>query len=230
MGMNEIKFNPMGIKTTSIDNMCNVAAKLLYEGYCLEQREDCGSLFLEWTKERFWGMVIRDSIPMYLKLWNTLNDNGYTSQENSLSYGDMDGNIWAEKDERGRLILIVDDHVTCADDNVHIYIYHSLGDLSTDWTTFQCITGWPKEVLAYDKPTWNDYRDIKYPSLETHRKHGFTLGCNDCRDKWFSFKYESLMGAKAKDAHYTEGRLNRALEKLRFMRDGVDYELEYLKQ
>lgn len=228
--MNPIKYNPMGLKDRSINGMCDIAAKLLYEGFCLEQkRGDCGRLFLEWTKERFWGMVIYDNIPMFLRLWKVLRKFKHVSRDTAICYGDDDVSAWAELTPKGEKLLILDDHVTCADDNVTIYSYYSLDemkDIGKDYTVFKCITAWPDEVMAYEKPTWNDYRDIKYPSLETHRKNDFSLGCEDGRDKWFSFKLETFMGLRAKDAYAVEGRLSWGLEKLRFAHDGVGYELQ----
>jgi len=174
-----------------------------------------GRLLLDWTKEVFYGKLIKDILPVFDEVWNRLVELGHTSRKTAFDYGDYDVSTWAEK-KGNRKILIYIRHCSMADDNTFIFIrdepetivgfekYRSFFD------SFKCVTVWPRQVNYPRNWSWQKGK-AKLPSLATQRKHDFNWGYNDARDKGHVFKYEFRNGL-VDNAGWTEYRILRAIE------------------
>ena len=214
----------------------------LYEEYQKQNDEGCNQLLIDWAKERFWGRVCEDHLPIFRSLWNKLNDNGNVSYDSGLSYGDMDMTVWAETLNEDEKLIIVRHHCRCCDDNTTIFRLKEYGcdledeNLSEDQLIkiqkidkhlleFRVDTCWPDEIKGDFGYSWGDDRDIKYPSLETFRNRGFDYGYGDGRDNCHVLKFcYTHRGPNIEKAHWTEGRIILALDDIRWYESMFDEE------
>lgn len=199
-------------------------ANLLYEAY----KQSGNSYYtIERIKALYYGKIAYDHISIFLKLHAYLVKNGH-DKNNPLWQGDADNALWYEKSKNSFTKIIADArHCSCADDYTHIYVFddYSTPDHESDmwipaqdvWLKFRAFTAWPRQVpakkLLGPDHKWGDHRDIKYPSIITHRKHDFRFGYQDGRDEWYCFKYDSL-SKTVEDAHWNENKMIHALRNL----------------
>ncbi len=177
-------------------NRCNELGDTLYRLYTREEKgqpdEDSsgmGSLLLEWSKARFYGLLVRDYIPVFLKLYEALERGKNFSRSTGVEYGDLQGSIWIEKDNKYKVVAATNNSV-CRDDSTILFIFKE----NSITTKFLCRRVWLKEVK--NNYGYNDCRDIKRPALQTYRDYNFDFGYGDGRDEGHCFSY--------KDDHYGE--------------------------
>lgn len=213
----------------STSDRARLIANTMYKQYEIEQRDgrDCGSLLLDWIKERFWGKVVQDHIPIFEEIYGILSENGNIGSRNSYTHGDIDNSVWIEKTQNpdNKRVIASKCHCSCADDNTHLYILDNL--THRDILTFRCRTVWPRQsnrggyrVAKSEKNpdgwvSWGDDRDISIPSIATYRKRDFDFSYRDCRDKGHVFTYDELNGPTLDHAHWHENRILPALDILR---------------
>jgi hypothetical protein len=213
-------------------------ADALYDIY---KQSSHGSYMVERIKGRFYGNLVKDHIPDFNELYAILKA-GNHGPKNPLVTGDMDEGSWIEKsDNEYSKIIAIERYCSCAIDNTHIFILnefkyeppegegfsHLEQELMRfkDWTTFTCVTAWPRQISKRHGHKWGDHRDIEHPSIHTFRKHNFRFAYEDGRDDHYCFKYDSLQG-RVEDAYWKEGRLNWALSSLRDGLGSVKIEAE----
>lgn len=167
-----------------MSDLSEIAVKLGDELHkvCSEQK-GCEELCLEWAVNRYMYLEVEKRISKFKEIVSKLKDLECTSQDNGIWYGDADVYAWIEEDK----YLILRNVVTCRDDNIFVYSLRDFGDEDL-LTSFLCQTFWENEVREYKTATFNDHRDIKYPSLETLRKCNYDFGYKDTRDKGFGFE------------------------------------------
>ena len=179
-------------------------------------------LALEWAKEKFYGKLVGQHVPMFLETWRLLNKHKAIGEKNRLIFGDIDTGLWIEptkKDKFGncKKVIASTRYCSCADDNTHIYIMDGL--FSRDFWRFTCVTAWPrqKSVRRGNGFKWGDNRDIEVPSINTFRKDDFDFGCGDGRDNFHVFKWEDRhRGPTVEKPHWTENKIEHALQLLRW--------------
>lgn len=158
--------------------------------YDSQPEEECGEQLMRWSVEQFLDTQIKRYIPIFKKIYAQL-ENLNATYKNPLVYGDIDNSAWIEEYEDKKIIAVTC-HCACADNNTHIFILkESLSKYYSD--LFHARTAWPRETIyKYGKENWpNDscWRDIGKPSYLTYRRHGFTPGYGDSRDKGYCFSY-----------------------------------------
>lgn len=199
----------------------------LYEIH--RQYGDNGDAIIEWAKERLYGRIVEDHLVLFRELWQYLSDNGHTNRESSVSYGDADVYVWAEQLDTNTKLIIADDVVTCADDNVTIFKMkeYDFGEGKEEVEKllfeFHVFTAFPQEKR--NNFNFGDHRDINEPSLETIRVHNFEYGYGDGRDKIHVLKMTySIQGARVEKAHWTEDRIKGILRNLRWYHASMNAE------
>lgn len=197
---------------------------------------------LEWIKCRFWGLVVKDHIKIFNDVWDILNKHGNIGQRNCYTYGDRDVGVWIEKvkNSKNKKVIVSTRYCSAAAaDNTHLYILLE----SSYIVRFLCRTVWPRQnkkggykvVKSKRHPdgwfSWNDDRDIKFPSIKTYRDRDFKFGYEDCRDKGSVFAYEDIGDdPQVGNAHWSELKIPSALEYLRWHLGKLkDYELNRCK-
>lgn len=166
-------------------NKCDEMGDILYDFY-KSQKPDLENLSIEWAKDRFWGRVVNDHIPIFRKLYTLLENKGCVGEKNCYIYNDLDCRVWIEKAD-GLKVIVSSNHASLADTYKYLFILK-------DWEFgyFRIATVWDREKKSrgFKRHQWGDMRDIDIPSLNTHRKEGFRWGYQDCRDKGHVLKYE----------------------------------------
>ena len=102
--------------------------KKLHKEYIVEEKagRECGLLFLQWTMNNMFGLVIKEKIQTFKDTWDILKEKGYT-KDNPLVYGDMDVSVWYEQTtKRGQKVIATTRHCSCADDNTHLFILREI--------------------------------------------------------------------------------------------------------
>lgn len=193
-------------------------AKSLYKAYKFEEKrgKGCGDLLLEWVKEVYWGIIVKEHIPVFDEAWQLLHNRKHT-KKNKFVYGDIDVGVWIEYPKnKNKKVIISTRYCSCADDNTHIFIYDksSIPKEYFNWDKFRAATVWPRQINSKLGIDWGDDRNIDLPSLNTYRKRDFHYGYYDCRDKGHSFLYEAI-NERVEKASWDEGRIERALWTLR---------------
>jgi len=197
-----------------------------------------GDLMLEWAKSRFYSLLVRDHIPIFLEVWKVLSEKGHTSEENCYTFNDLDMHIWIEKvkNPKDKKVLVGRNSSICRDDNTYLYILSSV--YYADLMEFKCRTVWPKQnknggyrvTITEKNPTgwfsWGDDRDIKTPSLKTYQERDFEFSYGDCRDKGHIFSYENCFGKHNLDKPtWHENEIIHALKELVYYHNTLkDYE------
>ncbi len=204
------------LKEPSTMTIAKEAAAMFYKKYQKLKDKEVGSLFIEWTKEVFYGKLIKDAIPVFDFVWEELKKRHHTSRKRSLIYGDIDVSTWVEKTENKKILVYIR-HCSMADDNTFIFIKEDRIIELPDFMEFRAVTVWPRQKKY--RPSWGEYLNklIWVPSLNTYRKVGFNYGYEDGRDKGFVFKYKAR-DELAEDAHYSEPKILRALDILEEIR------------
>ena len=210
--------------TETSTNIYQILADNLYTAYRNQGRH---TYLFERVKSLFYGKIVRDHIPVFLKLHDYLVANGHT-KDNPLWQGDDDNAVWYEKTKDDFIKVLVDSRVvSCADDYTHIFVFEDYGveiegpedssfNLSNRWVKLRCFTAWPRQIPARQGGhKWGDHRDIKYPSVSTHRKANWKFGYQDGRDDFYCFAYDSFLG-DVKDAHWKESKMVNALDTLTY--------------
>ncbi len=203
------------MKKFDVSEQAKVISKYLYKKYKeAEKEKKLGMYTINRAKDLFYGMVVKNYIPVFDKLFSLLVQKNHT-KDNPYCYGDIDGDIWYEKHD-GKEIIIDESHCTCADDNTMIYIKTNDYD-----NAFLVVTAYPKQKK--NKFHFNDYRDIDQPSIETYRRYNFDFAYGDFRDKTHILKYThtDYSGDKVEDAHATENKIYHALDNLERIKDTV---------
>lgn len=208
----------------------------LYEQYKAEGG-GCENLMMEWAKERFYGLLVQDSIPVFDEWWQMLVDKGHRSRKTSSEHGDWDYSAWAEKTGKDNELKVIVSTCHCAmrDDNTYIYIragfqydgpdldptLPAINALMRSMSTFQCHTVWPREKksrYARQSGGFGDHRDIAVPSLNTFRKDKFKYGYGDFRDDGHVFNFHiSHRGPVVEKAYYTELGIPLALDNMQWL-------------
>lgn len=170
---------------------------------------DCTTLSHEWMLDRYWGIRIKNDLHLFDEIYEGLRMIGADSRDRSLKYGDLDYSIWAEEEvaeviaydggtfERRRQMVWSDDHCTCTDDNITVWI--------REWSKFHC-----------RKTRWstNDGED-------DDKILPFDLKYGDFRDKGYAFSFDELTEKTQGALHYY-GVLSRAVDHLRMIREALD--------
>jgi len=166
----------------------------MHELFTKEEYRDCGDYSVEKIKREFWGLVVRDYIPIFLSVYEILEERGNIGNSNRYVYGDIDVGVWIEPtNKKGRKVIASTRYCAMADDNTHIYILDDPHEDYPEFIKFVCKTAWPREKKK--KKSWanfGDHRDIEIPSLETYRRFNFDFGYGDGRDKGYSFAYSTF--------------------------------------
>jgi hypothetical protein len=201
-----------------------LAADYLYKHYRTEDKDgrDCGKLFLEWTKENFWGRIVEDNLKHFDSLYENLKANKHT-RRNKYIYGDYDYGVWIEPSKtKHRKVIVATCYCACRDDNTTIYIKD---EISPDWIRFRVDTVWGRQKK--NKFNFGDDRDIDTPSLVTYRKRDFEYGYRDSRDKGHVLKYDSLHSkhGRVENAHANETGIYWALWSLKNHAGNLRYDL-----
>ncbi len=197
-------------------------AKQLYKDYNIEEKEgrDCGNLFLEWVSEHFWGMVVKEHIPIFHTNWEMLNSKGHT-KNNKFVFGDIDEAVWIEKTkDKNKKVIVCERYCSMANNNIHIFIMEKPFD---NWVTFRVATVWHREIKSISGIKWGDDREIDKPSLNTYRKRDFHYGYYDCRDEGHCFKYEQRLKdvGTVEKAHWRESEMKYALSSLVYHKEAL---------
>ena len=191
-------------------------AKQLHNAYKSEERRgrDCGGLLLHWIKECYWGIIVKEHLPLFDKLYKMLEEGKHT-KKNKFVYGDADVGVWIEYSKKEyRNVIISESYCSCADDNIHIFIRDKYEGV-TYCTRFRVATVWQREKhYPKDYQRWNDDRDIKIPSLNTYRKRDYEFGYFDCRDEGHSLLYNDG-SIRVENAHWGENKIEVALRVLK---------------
>lgn len=203
-------------------------SEILYDAY--KDGDNTGvynDYLIECIKEKFWGRVVKDHLPIFNKTWKILNEKKYTAK-NPFVYGDDDVGVWIEltKSESKKVIASTC-YCSCADDNTHIFILDDHSILNAHSIVFRVATVWPRQINKRDKHPWGDDRDIKLPSLNTYRERDFRYGYYDCRDKGSCFLYEEFkkgIAVRVENAHWDEGAITNALRTLRWHLEALEEE------
>ena len=180
---------------------------------------------IEWIKDKFWGRIIIDHVPILHQIWDILNEKGHIGEKNAYVYGDIDVGVWIEKvnNPDDKKVIASTRYCACADDNTHLYImnnYQYFEDCPMLFH-FLCRTVWPREKRTrYGKEysRWGDDRDIDIPSINTYRKRNFKFSYSDCRDKGHVF---TLEGEKSDKSTWSENRISHALTLFRWHLDAL---------
>ncbi len=169
---------------------------------------DCTTLSHEWMMNKYWGIRIKNDLHLFDEIYDGLLMIGANSRDRSLKYGDLDYSIWAEEEvsevvafdgeklEKRRQIVWLDDHCTCSDDNITVWI--------KEWSKFHC-----------RKTRWGTNDGEKDAIIPFDLKYG------DFRDRGYAFSYDELM-EKTEGALHFYGVLSRAVEHLRMVREALD--------
>ena len=233
------------LKNWPFKNKCDEIAELLYCQYNAEENREggkdssgCGDLMLEWIKERFWGLIVKDHIPIFHQIWDILNERGHAGEKNAYVYGDIDVGLWIEKvkNPKDKKVIASTRYCSVADDNTHLYILSGI-EFEHDFPMgfkFRCRTVWPRAnnkggykcVKSVKYPdgwfSWGDDRDVKTPSINTYRERDFDYSYGDCRDKGCVFTYED---EKCDHADWYESKIPHALTVFRWHLEALqDYE------
>ncbi len=229
----EVKLDDISVRNWPFKNKCDEIADFLYCEYIAEEKrggrnsEGCGNLMLEWIKKRFWGLLVKDHIPIFNQTWDLLNEKGHVGEKNRYVYGDIDVGLWIEKveDPTNKKVIASTRYCSMADDNTHLYIMSGLKDSQFPFLfSFLCRTVWPRQnkkggyrvIKSKEHPTgwfsWGDDRDIKIPSIHTYRERDFDFSYRDCRDKGHVFTFKN---GECDNAHWHENRIPHALWSLR---------------
>ncbi len=222
-----------GIKT---DEVSSVISEILYNCYMKSEDNGCRELLNEWVNDKLWGKIVKAYLPQLKRIWQFLHDNKY-DKNNTLGFGDVDGDIWVEyvKQEHewpdNRKIIIHTSHCSCADDNTHIFI---LDEEATINAKLHVRTVWPRQdarggyrvTKSKKHPKgwflFGDDRDIRIPSLNTYRKRNFEYSYQDCRDKGYSLSLTDFGGPKIEWATTHQSRILHAIWLIRLMTDIID--------
>lgn len=217
MKQNELTNQIKELKRMPVSSMMERARKLgrsLYFAHKKEEKDgrDCGNLFLDWVKECFWGMVVKDTLPLFDSVWDMLHEKGYKKQ-NPFVYGDADVSLWVEypKDKNKKVIVSVC-HCSMADNNTLIFIQDNINILHH--LRYHIVTAWSREVKSRYSNHWGDDRDISKPSLNTYRKRDFKFGYGDGRDKGHILIYDGML-ERVENASWTERDIPYALSELK---------------
>jgi hypothetical protein len=171
----------------------------------------CPKLALEWMMDSVLGKFIADNhLTLFKELYDYCTEKGYVGKENGFEYGDMDATIWVENHENYRHVIIIQDHVTCRDDNIMVLVYddpfYGREDeaLTPDmkklglkpYHKFLCYNVYEEceREVRYDPPQFNDHRDIEKPALQDVYANEFMFGYGDGRDKGHNFVYDGMWG------------------------------------
>lgn len=192
-------------------------AMTMLEAYRKHEKRgiDCGNLVLEWSKEYFWGALVKEHIPMFERVWELLDREKHTVR-NKFVYGDIDVGLWIEypKKREKRKVIVSTRYCSCADDNTHIFVYdHDDREKKPyyDFSKFKVVTVWPRQKRSkYWKTVDEWHRHIDLPSINTYRKSDWDYGYNDCRDKGHCFLYEAH-NERVEKAHWSENKIKHAL-------------------
>lgn len=192
-------------------------AKSLYNACKFEEKrgENCGKLLLQWIKECYWGIIVKEHLLVFDEIWWTLHERKHT-KKNKFIYGD-DVGIWIEYPKnKNKRVVVSERYCSCADDNIHIFIYDkSINPREYfNWDKFRVVTVWHRQINNKLGIDWGDDRNIDLPSLNTYRKRDFRYGYYDCRDKGHCLLYEAH-NERVENAHWNESRIEHALWTLR---------------
>ncbi len=160
--------------------------------YKSQPDDDCGQQLLNWSMDQFWAIEVKRHIPIFHEIYDSLKNLG-ARYKNPLVYGDIDYSVWIDNFKDIKVIASIC-HPSMADDNTYIFI---LNDRGVFGNTFHARSAWPREIISkYGRKNWpNDscWRDIKQPSYLTYKRHEFTLGYEDQRDKGYCFTYGGIL-------------------------------------
>jgi len=179
---------------------CDKLGDQLYEMYTHEETgkgcDGMGDLLLECAKSKFYGRLVQDHIPAFLELYQILEKGKHFSRKNSISVGDLDGDIWVEK-IKGLKVIIATNHCVCRDDSTLIFIFEE----NSFRTKFLCRRVWARQKKKGSE--CHDHRDVDIPSIQTYRDFNFNFGYGDARDIGHCFSY----------SHYAYSQSNQRLDK-----------------
>lgn len=232
MGLKQIK-EIKDSKSWPFKEKCDRIANKLFKEYIAEEKrgEGCGSLMLEWTKDRFYGLIIQEHVSVFNSVWNILTERGNVGQSNRYVYGDVDVGVWVEKvkNPNDKKVIVSTCYCSCADDNTHTYILTGFDSehFGQKFLEFKCRTVWPiqnsrggyRVKKSKDYPngwfSWGDDRDIKIPSIKTYRDRDFKFSYGDSRDKGFVFDYRvAYDGPSSESSSRSEKEILYALRSL----------------
>lgn len=234
-------------KSWPFKDKCNEIADLLYYQYIYEENDEgCGDLMLEWIKSRFWGLLVRDHIPIFEEIHQILTSKKNIDEKNRYTYGDVDVSVWVEKVKNPKDMKVIAStrHCSGADDNTHLYILKNskIGipefDSKNMFLEFKCRTVWSRQnkrggyrvAKSKEHPngwfSWGDDRDIKLPSINTYRERDFNFSYGDCRDKGHVFTFKNFSGPELDHPDWHENRISHSLWCLRSHLEALkDYDI-----
>lgn len=198
--------------------------------YDIDDKDDAGQLYLEWTVEKYVGAKVMANLDAIRFIVKTLKEYGYT-EDNQYEYNDLDNHLFYIPDDEREIF--------CATSQNTRYIYILKGDklhIRRYWDQYPFDSGddWrQKEEVAYNEKgivhaikmvSWlNDsYSDCllnnqypRRPDLQYFKNRNFDFRYNDCRDIGYVLSTERGRQRSADRALYYYSEIKRAFLDLR---------------
>lgn len=163
--------------------------------------------------DKIYHTILFPSFNSFDHILSFLSGNNFNSEKNSFYSIYIKSNIWYEysnEQDKEKFIIFIQQT-----ENDKIFMFTLENNKKLKATLL-----YKKEELLYENPVFNDFRDVKNPSIDTARRFNYSFGLDDARTPNYCFfinkeldhvKDACLCIDKINQAHYLLSTLEHSL-------------------